>query len=147
MVIHSDMFGNKRKKRRTVIVSGGFDPIHVGHVRMIKEASRYGDVIVVANSDAWLMRKKGYVFMTWDDRSEILRSISGVVSVSRVDDSDGTVCEALSSIVPDAFANGGDRKDDNTPEVSLCNKLGIELLWNVGGHKIRSSSDIVASQK
>ena len=132
---------------KRVMVSGGFDPIHVGHVRMILEAAKHGDVIVVANSDDWLIRKKGYVFMPWEERAEIIESIRGVVRVEHVDDSDNTVCEAISRCHPDAFANGGDRKGDNTPEVALCNELGIELMWNVGGGKIQSSSDLVKKSK
>jgi len=132
---------------KRVMVSGGFDPIHVGHVRMILEAAKHGEVIVVANSDDWLMRKKGYVFMPWEERAEIIESIRGVVRVEHVDDSDNTVCEAISRCRPDAFANGGDRKGDNTPEVALCNELGIELMWNVGGGKIQSSSELVSKSK
>ena len=132
---------------RTIMVSGGFDPIHVGHVRMILDAAKHGEVIVVANSDDWLMRKKGYVFMPWKERAEIIESIRGVVRVEHVDDSDNTVCEAISRCRPDAFANGGDRKGDNTPEVALCNELGIELMWNIGGGKIQSSSDLVENSK
>ena len=132
---------------RTVMVSGGFDPIHVGHVRMILEASKHGEVIVVANSDEWLLRKKGYVFMPWSERAEIIRSIRGVVRVENVDDTDGTVCEAIIRCRPDAFANGGDRKGENTPEVDLCNRMAIELLWNVGGEKIQSSSSLVEISK
>ena len=132
---------------KRIMVSGGFDPIHVGHVRMILEAAKHGDVIVVANSDDWLMRKKGYVFMPWSERAEIIESIRGVVRVEHVDDSDNTVCEAISRCKPDAFANGGDRKGDNTPEVTLCNELAIELMWNVGGGKVQSSSDLVKSSK
>ena len=128
---------------KTIAVSGGFDPIHIGHVRMILGASRHGQVIVIVNSDEWLIRKKNYNFMTWSDRAEILAGIKGVTSVHRVDDSDGTVCEALRRLRPDYFANGGDRKNNNTPEMNVCNELGIELLWNVGGEKIRSSSTIV----
>ena len=115
----------------TVVVSGGFDPVHVGHVRMITEAAKYGDVIVVANSDDWLENKKGYIF----------------VKVERVDDTDGTVCEALKRLKPTYFANGGDRQDTNTPEMHVCKKLGIELLWNIGGGKIQSSSSLVEKQK
>ena len=63
---------------KKIVVSGGFDPIHIGHVRMILEASHEGDVIVIANSDEWLQRKKGYVFMPWEERAEIIRSIRGV---------------------------------------------------------------------
>ena len=132
---------------KKIMVSGGFDPIHIGHVRMILEAAKHGEVIVVANSDDWLMRKKGYVFMPWSERAEIIESIRGVVRVEHVDDSDNTVCEAISRCRPDAFANGGDRKGNNTPEVALCNQLGIELLWNVGGGKIQSSSDLVSASK
>ena len=132
---------------KRIMVSGGFDPIHIGHVRMILEASKHGDVIVVANSDEWLMRKKGYVFMPWEERAEIIESIRGVVRVEHVDDADNTVCEAIERCRPDAFANGGDRKGNNTPEVALCEELGIELLWNVGGGKIQSSSELVSASK
>ena len=131
-------------KRVLVAVSGGFDPVHVGHVRMIAEAANYGAVIVIANSDAWLMRKKGYIFMTWEERQEILYSLKGVADVLEAKDDDGSVCETLRKINPDIFANGGDRKDSNTPEVALCQELGIEMLWNVGGGKIQSSSELVA---
>jgi len=71
-----------------VAVSGGFDPLHKGHIRLIRDAARYGDVIVILNSDAWLQRKKAYKFMDWDSRSEILSAIKGVVAVVQVDDSD-----------------------------------------------------------
>ncbi len=131
----------------TVVVSGGFDPIHVGHVRMIIEAAKHGNVIVVANSDSWLMRKKGYIFMPFEERQEILASIKGVLRVESVDDTDGTVCEALRRIKPTHFANGGDRKQTNTPEMDVCNELGINLLWNIGGGKIQSSSDLVKAAK
>ena len=133
--------------RPTVAVSGGFDPVHVGHVRMILEAAEVGDVIVIANSDEWLMRKKGYVFMPWEERAEILASIRGVLKVVPVDDSDGTVCEALRRENPTFFANGGDRKTDNTPEMVVCSELGIGLLWEVGGGKIQSSSELVKNVK
>ena len=129
----------------TVMVSGGFDPVHIGHVRMILEAAEYGHVLVVANSDAWLMRKKGYIFMSWEERAELLAAIRGVTSVERVDDTDGTVCEAIRRLKPTYFANGGDRKTDNTPEMDVCKELGVKLLWNVGGGKIQSSSDLVSA--
>ena len=134
-------------KNKTVMVSGGFDPIHVGHVRMIQEAAKHGDVIVVANSDAWLERKKGYVFMPWEERAEIILSMRGVLDVLPVDDSDDTVCDALRRYSPGYFANGGDRKQNNTPEMDVCEELGIEMLWEVGGGKIQSSSDLVKNSK
>jgi len=129
--------------RDTILVSGGFDPAHIGHIRLILEAATHGDVIVVANSDDWLMRKKGYIFMPWDERAELLGAIRGVTAVEPVDDADGTVCEAIRRLKPTYFANGGDRKTDNTPEMDVCKELGVQLLWNVGGGKIQSSSDLV----
>tara|TARA_R110000851_G_scaffold107911_5_gene228527 strand:+ start:2904 stop:3317 length:414 start_codon:yes stop_codon:yes gene_type:complete len=128
---------------KTIMVSGGFDPIHVGHVRMIIEASQYGGVIVVANSDEWLYRKKGYNFMGFNERREILMALKGVIAVVAVDDEDGTVCEALKKIKPNYFANGGDRTKNNTPEQTICEDLGIEMLWSIGGQKIQSSSVLV----
>jgi len=125
------------------MISGGFDPLHVGHLRMIKEAARHGKLIVVVNSDEWLLRKKGYNFMSWEDRKELIESYSEVWKVESVDDSDNTVCEALRRERPDFFANGGDRAIGNTPEKEVCEELGIKMLWNIGGDKIRSSSDIV----
>ena len=135
---------SEEEKRPTVLVSGGFDPVHVGHIRMIREAAKYGDVIVIANSDDWLHRKKGFNFMDFKARYEILDSIKGVIEVDSVDDSDGTVCDALRRHKPTYFANGGDRQKNNTPEAQLCKELGIELLWGIGGHeKVESSSDLV----
>ena len=131
-------------RNKTVMVSGGFDPVHVGHVRMIREAAEWGDVIVVINSDDWLKRKKGYVFMPWEERAEIMGNIKGVKVVTNVDDSDGTVCNALRHHKPSAFANGGDRKKNNTPEMEVCDELGIQMLWGIGGKdKPQSSSWLV----
>tara|TARA_Y100000592_G_C5461030_1_gene313987 strand:+ start:284 stop:706 length:423 start_codon:yes stop_codon:yes gene_type:complete len=134
-------------KRKIIAVSGGFDPIHKGHVRMIREAAKHGDVVVILNSDEWLLRKKGYKFMNFDERSYIAGSIKGVIMTTGVDDSDGTVCEALMRIKPHAFANGGDRKTNNTPEMELCEELSIEMLWNIGGEKEQSSSELVNKAK
>ena len=97
------------QKRPTVMVSGGFDPVHAGHIRMIREAAQHGDVIVIANSDDWLWRKKGFVFMEYPRRVEILNAIKGVILVDSVDDTDGTVCKAIRRLKPTYFANGGDR--------------------------------------
>jgi len=133
--------------RKIIAVSGGFDPIHVGHVRMILDAGTYGDVIIILNTDEWLMRKKGYTFMNWEERAEILRSIRGVMNVVAAKDDDNTVCETLRNLKVDidlnTFANGGDRVTSNTPEMDTCKDLGISLLWNCGGGKIQSSSSLV----
>ena len=136
------------RERPVIAVSGGFDPVHIGHIRMIQDAARYGDVMVIINSDDWLMRKKGYVFMPWEERAEIMGNIKGVRFVTQVDDSDGTVCEALKRHRPDAFANGGDRKTENTPEMDVCEELGIQMMWAVGGsNKPQSSSWLVNKLK
>jgi len=145
-----------------IAVSGGFDPVHIGHLRMFQAAHMFHslgrllpngltehsmvDVIVILNSDEWLMRKKGFVFMPFEERKEILLGFSSIYDVVKVDDSDDTVCEALKRIKPDFFGNGGDRKSDNVPEIDLCQKLGIKLVWNLGGDKIQSSSDLVSNK-
>lgn len=129
---------------KTIMVSGGFDPLHIGHLRMIKEAAQHGKVIVVVNSDAWLLRKKGFIFMPFEERKEIIEGYAEVDRVEAVDDSDGTVCEALWRVKPTYFANGGDRTSNNTPEMRVCEQLDIEMLWGVGGGKIQSSSEMVA---
>ena len=125
------------------MVSGGFDPVHAGHIRMIREAAQYGDVIVIANSDNWLHRKKGFVFMEFERRIEILNAIKGVILVDSVDDADGTVCEAIRRLKPTFFANGGDRGRTNTPEQDVCEEIGVKLLWGIGGaEKLQSSSEL-----
>ena len=131
------------RKIPTIAVSGGFDPMHKGHVQMIREAAEYGQVIVILNSDDWLVRKKGYKFMAFDERAYIAGSLKGVVLVTNVNDSD----EALRRLKPDFFANGGDRLNTNTPEMDVCEELGITMLWNIGGGKIQSSSDLVAKAR
>ena len=138
--------GRKQTKMsdKTICVSGGFDPVHIGHLRMIQEAAEYGHVVVIVNSDDWLMRKKGYIFMPFEERCEILRGFAATGETTFVDDTDGTVCEALRRIKPDYFANGGDREKHNTPEQAVCDELGVEMLWGVGGkNKANSSSDLV----
>ena len=131
------------KQRPTVMVSGGFDPVHAGHIRMIRAAAEYGDVIIIANSDDWLYRKKGFVFMEYSRRVEILNAIKGVILVDSVNDQDDTVCDAIIRHKPTYFANGGDRGRENTPEQSVCEELGAELLWGIGGtEKLQSSSEL-----
>ena len=138
---------NKRQLidgKKIVCVSGGFDPIHIGHVRMIQDAARFGKVIVIANSDEWLERKKGYVFMTYQERQEILYAIKGVVDVVEAQDDDNTVCESLRHLNPHIFANGGDRGDRNTPEMDVCRELDIQMIWGMGGNdKPQSSSWLI----
>ena len=122
------------------MISGGFDPPHIGHIRLIEEAEKYGKVIVALNSDAWLIRKKGKFFMSWDERVKVLERL-GVARVVSVDDRDGTVCDALLRLHPDFFANGGDRTSPNPLEDEICRTLKITQLFGIGGEKIRSSRD------
>ena len=132
------------------VVSGGFDPIHSGHVRMIREAAMYGEELyVLVNSDEWLLRKKGYVSMCLAERMEIVSAIEGVDHVLPAADEDGTVCETLRRIhsdYPDAlivFCNGGDRGRDNTPEMSVVQDIGGRMTFGVGGEDKRNSSSTI----
>ena len=130
-----------------VAVSGGFDPLHEGHVNMIEDAVQYGRIHVYLNTDEWLMRKKGYVFMPWKTRARILMAMKGVEMVIPVMDKDDTVCQTIKTFKPDIYCNGGDRFPENTPELKLCNDLKIRTIFNVGGEKIQSSSELVRRVK
>lgn len=133
-------------KPKVVAVSGGFDPVHIGHVRMFNEAKKLGDkLVVIINNDNWLQKKKGKIFMPQEERKAIIenfKSVDEVVFTNHVPDTDDmSVCEALRQIKPDIFANGGDRVSDNVPEVQVCKELGIEMIFNIGhGGKVQSSS-------
>ena len=142
---------NNKKTKKIVMVSGGFDPIHIGHIRYFQEAKKLGDeLVVVLNNDNWLKFKKGFVFMSEKDRKEIIEAIEGVdrvfITRHKKNTKDISICRELELIKPHIFANGGDRKPDGdpVPEVALCEKLGIEIIYNVGyGGKVRSSSELV----
>lgn len=134
-----------------VCVSGGFDPIHEGHIDLLKEAAEFGDLIVLLNSDSWLAQKKGKPFMTWEQRSAILNAYNFIELVLAFDDSDGLACDGLEQVqelFPEeniAFANGGDRLENNTPEVLFCKAHNISMLWGIGGEKVASSSEMLAN--
>ncbi len=130
---------------KRIVISGGFDPLHPGHVAMIESAAEYGEVHIVLNSDDWLVHKKGFYFQPWVDRKKLLEVYTP--HVHTVDDSDGTVCEALRRIKPDYFGNGGDRTNKNTPELDVCEELGIEPVFELGGGKYSSSSEINARKR
>lgn len=133
------------QKKKTIVVSGGFDPIHPGHIAMIESAAEYGEVHIIVNSDDWLVRKKGFFFQPWTERKKILEAYTPHVHAA--DDTDGTVCEALRRIKPDYFGNGGDRTNKNTPELDVCADLGIEPVFELGGGKYSSSSTINGRQR
>lgn len=133
-----------KKKPKVVAVSGGFDPVHIGHIRQFKEAKMLGDkLLVILNSDDFLIRKKGFVFMSFEERREILGSIQYIDEVIPCIDEDQSVCKTLEMLKPDVFAKGGDRTFENIPEVEICMKHKIEMVFGVGGEKIQSSSELV----
>lgn len=128
---------------KNILCSGGFDPLHIGHLKYLEEAAAFGQVIVILNSDDWLVAKKGYAFMPWSERAWIITALSCTAMVWHPKDGDGTVCESLRWWKPDYFANGGDRTKANPDEHAVCEELGIKELFNVGGDKIASSSKMV----
>lgn len=138
-----------KKKKIVVAVSGGFDPLHIGHVRMFEEARKLGDeLVVILNNDNWLRTKKGRTFMPEHERKEIieaLRCVDRVVLTGhRPNPEDMSVCAELRALKPDIFANGGDRKHDNTPEASVCQEIGCNMVFNIGhGGKVQSSSWLI----
>ncbi|MFA6252705.1 MAG: adenylyltransferase/cytidyltransferase family protein [Patescibacteria group bacterium] len=142
-----------KNKYKTVAVSGGFDPVHIGHVRMFEAAKKLGDkLVVILNNDNWLKKKKGYVFMREKERKEIIEAFAVVdkvvITKHPKNPKDMSVCTALRQVKPDIFANGGDRKLDNIPEVQVCKEIKCQMIFNVGkGGKVQSSSWLVNKQK
>lgn len=132
------------KRQVTVAVSGAFDPIHIGHIRYIQEAAKLGDrLIVILNGDDFLLRKKGFVFMPFEDRKEILQSIKGVDEVIASIDEDQTVVKTLALIKPDIFAKGGEvERQDDIPETKICDTIGCKVVLRVGGGKIREEKSL-----
>lgn len=153
------MVGMKRKDARkeapaprVVAVSGGFDPVHVGHIRMFEEARKLGDtLVVILNNDHWLRMKKGFVFMPEKERKEVIEALGMVDKVvlteHRKGDTDRSVSRELRKLRPHIFANGGDRKDrDDIPEAPVCEAVGVEMVFGIGkGGKVQSSSWLTAA--
>lgn len=138
-----------------VVTSGGFDPMHVGHLRCLQEsalvASKWSPnarLAVIVNGDGFLNRKKGYAFMPELERLEIIAGVAGVDYVAPWDDGGQTVTGALEVLGPVVFTKGGDRdSSQNVPEFDLCQRIGCKVLFGVGGGKIQSSSDLVRAIK
>tara|TARA_B100000575_G_C22962746_1_gene556124 strand:+ start:106 stop:879 length:774 start_codon:yes stop_codon:yes gene_type:complete len=130
---------------KIIIVSGGFDPLHSGHIAYFKSAKELGDMLIVAlNSDKWLTNKKGKFFMPFAERKLIIENLSCVDSVIGFEDDEiGSASNALikaKELYPNDdiyFANGGDRNKDNIPEMSV---KGVEFLFSVGGDEKKNSS-------
>ena len=147
------MSPTKQNKKKIVAVSGGFDPLHVGHVRLFTEARALGDeLLVILNNDNWLKDKKGQPFMSEDERKEVLEALESVDRVVLTEHEPGeyfedkSVVKMLEKEKPDVFANGGDRRPDGDPipEEVFCKKEGIKLVYRVGhGGKIQSSSWLI----
>ena len=136
------------KKPVVVAVSGGFDPVHIGHVHLFRDARALGDkLVVILNDDEWLKRKKGYVFMPENERKELLESIRYVDEVViREPRETYDVCHMLEKLDIDIFANGGnDRNSEETvPEFGVCKAKGIKMVYNIGDvGKPQSSSWLV----
>ena len=135
---------------KIVIVTGGFDPIHSGHIALLKEAKNLGHALAVGlNSDEWLRRKKGHEFMPWSERSAIIENLKMVDIVFSFDDSDGSAIDAIKrvkEVYPDdeiIFANGGDRTKDNIPEMVFED---VEFVFGVGGEDKKNSSSWILDE-
>lgn len=139
-------FQNCYEYEKIIMTSGGFDPIHPGHITYLQDAkrSRFFHVVVV-NGDNFLTNKKGKPFMDLDTRAKIVSAIVGVDAVVKFEiENDQTVIEALKIISPYSFYKGGDRKDkDSLPEWDICEKLGINVVFGVGEEKTQSSSNFI----
>lgn len=143
---------------RVVVISGFFNPIHCGHIDYIRAAASLGDkLIVIVNNDEQVRLKGTVPFMSEEDRLKIVSNIKGVNSAVISVDKDGTVCESVRAeyykhdtdyfFTSMVFANGGDRKEGGIPEDILKDELGIGMIYNVGGEKTESSSDLISRAK
>ena len=137
-----------------VLVSGGFDQIHSGHIKLIKEASQHGRVVILLNSDQWLQNKKGVEFLPFKEREIIMLALKNVIDVISCGNIDETCIDGIKIAIDKyknsriKFANGGDRDNKTTPESIFCNNNNIELLWGIGGNnKSNSSSWILKKWK
>jgi cytidyltransferase-like protein len=135
---------------KIVAVSGNFDPIHVGHLHLIQEAKKLGDyLLVILTRDEQAIKKKGYVFMPYAERKEILESIKGIDKVVENVDEDVSSCKSLAKYQPNIYARGGDSLDKyHLVESGICKLLGIQIEVGIGGfNKEQSSSKLVSKIK
>ena len=133
----------------TVCVAGGFDGIHPGHIGHLRDAKalagKRGRLVVILNPDPDMIRKKGWLFQSYKERKCILEAIRFVDVVVPAIDGDGTVAETLRRLHPTIFAKGGDRVPENMPEneIAVCDEIGCQIIYGVGGSKTHSSSELV----
>ena len=133
-------------KKNIVLVSGGFDPIHSGHIKLIKQASDYGEIVILLNSDKWLQNKKGKEFLPFNEREIILNSIKNVIDVISCGNEDKTCIDGIKSAILKYnenkifFAKGGDRNTNTTPEKLFCDQNNTKILWGMGGSDKSNSS-------
>ena len=123
-----------KDNKTTILISGGFDVPHLGHLLLLKHASSYGRVYVALNSDEWIMKNKGYRLFDYESRKMNLEEIPYVHSVVDFNDKDGTVCDALRKVKPTFFGNGGTANNTNIPkeELDVCLELDIEPIFGLG---------------
>jgi cytidyltransferase-like protein len=141
---------------KVVLVTGGFDPLHSGHIAYFKAAREIGDHLVVGlNSDAWLTRKKGRPFMPWEERAAIIKELSCVDEVIEFEDDDqGSACGAIAKILSTKgngwkiiLANGGDRNISNIPEYTAYkNHPDVGFAWGIGGEDKKNSSSWILTE-
>lgn len=130
--------------QKVVATSGYFDPLHVGHLRLFREALKLGDkLVVIVNNDGQAKLKKGKAFMPMEERIEILRALACVDEVIPSIDLDRTVCKTLEMLRPDVFVKGGDSTPENVPEKAACDLMACKIIYQVGGEKIQSSSWLI----
>jgi cytidyltransferase-like protein len=142
-IVSFEAFNAARPGGRVVATSGGFDPIHPGHISSLQESARFGEVVIaIVNGDAFLRAKKGRPFQDLQTRCLIVSAIRGVDYVVPFEiEGDLTVCEALRQLRPAVFTKGGDRVDaQSIAEWDVCAELGIEVITGVGADKQWSSS-------
>lgn len=138
--------------KKIVLITGGFDPLHSGHIAYFKAAKTLGDMLIVGlNSDDWLVRKKGAAFMPWNERLCIINNLSMIDEVYTFDDDDGSAKHFIRQArahYPDAeliFANGGDRTKDNIPEMDVVDS-NLSFVFGVGGADKKNSSSWILQE-
>ena len=139
----------KKDGYKIYMTSGGFDPLHIGHLKCIQETvsmakNNNGKVVILVNGDQFLINKKGAPFMNIDERLAIIFALKGVDLAAEWYDGSQTVTKAIKLFKPHYFTKGGDRSSPkDIPEWNMCKEVGCEVIFEVGGGKIQSSSSLL----